>query len=81
MIVDSDITDTAGPIRVIPHTIRSVSKAVEAIQDDLVTTVMVDVCGKLMGVLFIDNTDHLYWYRAPEEGANLGIPDSMFQSW
>jgi len=79
--MDSSLDDTAGNIRVIPHTIPSVSHAVEAIQHDRITTVMVDVYGGLMGVLFLDEGNHLYWYRAPKEGACLGIPDEAFDIW
>ena len=69
--------DTVGPIRIVPHTPRCFGQAAGTIQSDGVTVVSVDTCGKLMGVLF-DGGDSLYWYRAPVDGSDFGLPDELF---
>ena len=65
--------DTVGPILVIPHTPSAMGRSVERIVDDGVTVVSVNTFGKMMGVLFSDGDESLYWYRAPERGADFGL--------
>ena len=65
--------DTVGPILVIPHTPSAMGRSVDRIVEEGVTVVSVNAFGKMMGVLFSDGDESLYWYRAPESGADFGL--------
>ncbi len=69
----TDMTDTVGPIFVIPHTPNAMAKSVSRIVDEGVTVVSINPLGHMMGVLFSDGKDALYWYRSPKNGSSFGV--------
>lgn len=71
--MDSNMSDTVGPILVIPHTPLAMGNSVPRIVEEGVTVVSVNPFGKMMGVLFSDGKDSLYWYRSPERGSDFGL--------
>lgn len=77
--MDSSFNDTVSPVRFVPHTPRSVSKAVVMLESDGIPAVSVDTFGNVMSVLFLDGSDGVLWYRSNKEGSDFGIPESAFQ--
>ena len=77
-IMDSKDCGTVGKVIVIPHTRSSIRTSIVRIIPEDLTVVSVDTCGGLMGVLFGDGSEGLYWYRSSKEGADLGLPNDLF---
>ncbi len=68
-----ELSDTVGPIFVIPHTPEAMGSSVSRILDEGVMVVSINPVGKMMGALFSDGKESLYWYRSPEVGADFGL--------
>jgi hypothetical protein len=66
-------TDTVGQICVIPHTPSAMSRSLPRIIEEGMMVVSVDPCGGLMGALFSDGSEGLYWYRSPKSGSDFGL--------
>jgi len=66
-------TDTVGQICVIPHTPLAMSRSLPRIIEEGMMVVSVDPYGGLMGALFSDGDEGLYWYRSPKNGSDFGL--------
>ncbi len=76
----SEIDDTVGPVMVIPHTINAMRSSLCKIIEDGVTVISVDTTGNLMGALFSDGDEGLYWYRSPSNGSTFGLTQEMISA-
>lgn len=74
--MDSDSQDTVGQIAVIPHTPGAMSRSVCRVVEEGVTIVSVNAMGDVMGVLFSDGKESLFWYRSEQPGSDFGLYDS-----
>jgi hypothetical protein len=57
--------DTVGEICIVPHTKSAMAKSLPRIIDDGLMVVSISPYGDLMGALFSDGNQGLYWYRSP----------------
>ena len=73
--MDFDTLDTVGQIAVIPHTPGAMSRSVCRVVEEGVTMVSVNALGNVMGVLFSDGKENLFWYRSGQPGSDFGLYD------
>ncbi len=76
-MLDSKNIDTVGKIAVIPHTPGAMSKSVCRVVEEGVTIVSVNPVGNVMGVLFSDGKESLFWYRSGQPGSDFGLYDGV----
>jgi|TARA_Y100001963_G_scaffold148822_1_gene227354 hypothetical protein len=75
-MLDSNSLDTVGEIAIIPHTPGAMSSSVSRVVEEGVTIVSINPMGKVMGVLFSDGKESLFWYRSEQPGSDFGLYDS-----
>ena len=74
-MLDSKDADTVGKIAVIPHTPGAMSKSVCRVVEEGITIVSINPLGNVMGVLFSDGKESLFWYRSGQPGSDFGLYD------